>query len=64
VVLPEQLLCLIDAHDFQQLVGQFMHLIPNADQWLDNLAQGRLVHKDLLPIFKTFEEQRAWENAK
>lgn len=47
-----------------QMVGQFMYLIPNADQWLDNLAQGRLVHKDLLPVFKTFEEQRAWENAK
>ena len=26
------------------------HLIPNADKWLDNLSEARLVHKGLLPV--------------
>jgi excisionase family DNA binding protein len=46
-----------------QLVGHFMRVIPNATQWLDNLAQGRLVHEGLLPVFKTDEDVRVWRAA-
>jgi hypothetical protein len=31
-----------------QLIGELSHLMPNADQWLDNLWHARLVHKDLI----------------
>jgi hypothetical protein len=33
-----------------QLVAQLTHLIPNADKWLDNLSEAKLVHKGLLPV--------------
>ena len=33
-----------------QLVAQLTHLIPNADKWLDNLSEARLVQKGLLPV--------------
>lgn len=33
-----------------QLVGQLVDLIPDADKWLDNLSEARLVHDGLLPV--------------
>lgn len=37
-----------------QLIGQIMNeypdMIPYVSKWLDNLAQHKLVHKDLLPV--------------
>lgn len=36
-----------------QLLGSLMqisHMIPNYDQWMDNLANARIVHEGLLPI--------------
>ena len=33
-----------------QLVAQLTHLIPNADKWLDNSSEAKLVHKGLLPV--------------
>jgi hypothetical protein len=33
-----------------QLVGAYADIIPNAEKWLDNLANGQMRHKDLLPV--------------
>jgi hypothetical protein len=32
------------------IVAECPGLIPNAEKWLDNLAEGKLVHKGLLPV--------------
>lgn len=33
-----------------QLVGVYSEIIPEAEKWLDNLSQNKLVHTDLLPV--------------
>ena len=39
-------------YETYQLIGQFVgeNRIPRIDHWLDNLAEARLVHTDLLPV--------------
>ena len=37
-------------YEAYQLVGALTEHIENADKWLDNLSEARLVHKDLLPV--------------
>ena len=43
-----------------QLIGALGDIVPNLTKWLDNLAEGRLVHKGLLPVFHTQEEWNAF----
>lgn len=33
-----------------QLVGQLSDIIPRAEHWLDNLAESKIIHNDLLPL--------------